>query len=50
MKEEDKYTEEVDFRTGIIRMHEKDNNKHALQWFINDIIELHEKYKNSETN
>ena len=41
---EDNFTKEKNFRTGIIRMHEIDDNKHALQWFINDIIELKDKY------
>jgi len=27
------------FREELIRMHEEDNNKHALQWFLNDIFE-----------
>jgi len=27
------------FRKKLIKMHEEDNNKHALQWFLNDIFE-----------
>jgi hypothetical protein len=27
------------FRKELIKMHEEDNYKHALQWFLNDIFE-----------
>lgn len=32
-----------EFRKALIKMHEEDNNKHALQWFLNDIFEEYEK-------
>ena len=30
------------FRKRLIKLHEEDNNKHALQWFLNDIFEIAE--------
>ena len=40
MKQKDKAIDT--FRKKLIKMHEVDNNKHALQWFLNDIFELAE--------
>lgn len=31
-----------EFREALIKMHEEDDNTHALQWFLNDIFELAE--------
>ena len=34
----------MSFEKELIKLHEEDDNNHALQWFINDIIELKDKY------
>lgn len=34
----------MSFEKDLVKMHEEDNNKHALQWFINDIKESKNKH------